>query len=256
MAIIPGTEDVLEAARNWKDRSLIGDKSVFSDETLWTLPYLDELQRYFVENLDMGEGTFTEKLREQIAPVSPAAKRLAAELMWVMMLFPSKTNVSRERKADLVREIWAWGGDHLSEDETLLSAPLEGGIGSGGRAYSNYRWAELVFFIRFLRQFKRESVDRRRSLLADPWVFANYLDKIEGADRRQFRHMLLHLLFPRTFERISSGADREAISDFYSSLVPPSDHSASNGESATVSLDRRLALDSQRAQARGFRRLL
>src|SRR5438093_10937427 len=113
MAIIPGTEDVLEAAKNWKERSLIGDKSVFGDETLWTLPYLDELQRYFVENLYAGEGNFTEKLKEQLASVSPAAKHLAAELMWVMMLFPSKTNVSRERKADLVREIWAWSGNEL-----------------------------------------------------------------------------------------------------------------------------------------------
>ena len=242
MAIIPGTEDILQAARNWKDRSLIGDKSVFSEETLWTAPYLDELQRYFVENLDMGEGTFTEKLSRQLAPVSPAAKRLAAELMWVLLLFPSKTNVGRERKAELVREIWGWSGEELSEDEGLLHAPLKNGIGSGGRAFSNYRWAELIFFIRFLRQFKREPVDRRKNLLADPWVFANYLDKIEDADRRQFRHMLLHLLFPRTFERISSGADREAISEFYSSVVPPSDRSASNGESATVSLDRRLVL--------------
>jgi hypothetical protein len=240
MPIIPGTEDVLEAAKAWKDRSLIGDKSVFANENLWTLPHLDELQRYFVENLDMGEGNFIEKLREQLAPVSPAAKRLAAELMWVMMLFPSKSNVSRQTKSDLIREIWSWGREDLREDEPLLHAPLQKGIGSGGRAYSTLRYAELVFFIKFLRQFKRESVDRRRNLLSDPWVFANYLDKIEGAGRRQFRHMLLHLLFPVTFERISSGADREAISEFYSSLIPSGD-SALTGESATVSIDRRLA---------------
>ena len=242
MAIIPGTEDVLEAAKNWRDRSLIGDKSIFTDEALWTLPYLDELQRYFVENLDMGEGNFIEKLREQIAPISPAAKRLAAELIWVMMLFPSKTNVSRQTKSDLVREIWSWSGDALREDQPLLNAPLQRGIGSGGRAFSNYRWAELVFFIRLLRAFKREPLEQRRILLSDPWIFANYLDKIEGADRRQFRHMLLHLLFPTTFERISSKGDREAISDFYSSLIPPSGRSTMNGESETVSMDRRLAL--------------
>src|ERR1700687_2159462 len=190
MAIIPGTEDVLEAAKNWRDRSFIGDKSIFTDETLWTLPYLDELQRYFVENLDMGEGNFLEKLREQLAPASPAAKRLAAELMWVMMLFPSKTNVSRQTKSELVREIWSWSGDELREEHPLLHAPLQRGIGSAGRASSIFRGAELVFFIRLLRAFKPEPLEQRRILLGDPWVFANYMDKIEGAGRRQLRHML------------------------------------------------------------------
>lgn len=241
MAITPGTENILAASKDWKDRSLIGDKSVFSDEALWTLPHLDELQRHFVENPDVGKGSFTEKLRKQIAPVSPGAKRLTAELLWVMMLFPSKTNVAYDTKVGLVREIWSWSGAELSEDEPLLQAPLEGGIGSGGRAYSSLRWAELAFFIQFLRRFKSESPERRRSILEDPWVFANYVDKTEGADRRQFRHMLLHLLFPRAFERISSGEDRGVVDEYYSSLIPEPDLAGANGESAAVSLDRRLA---------------
>ena len=115
MAITPGTEGTLEAATSWKDRSLIGDKSVFSDELLWTLPHLDELQRHFVEKPDVGKGSFTEKLQKQLAPVSASAKRLASELMWVMMLFPGRKNVAHETKVDLVREIWSWSGSELPE---------------------------------------------------------------------------------------------------------------------------------------------
>src|SRR5687767_4605129 len=106
MAITPGTEEILEAAQRWKDHSLIGDKSVFTAEALWTLPYLEELQRHFVENLDMGKGKFIDKLRKQVAPVSPSAKRLTAELLWVMMLFPSTKKIRHETKVRLVREVW------------------------------------------------------------------------------------------------------------------------------------------------------
>jgi 5-methylcytosine-specific restriction protein B len=191
MAITPGTEAILNAAQTWKTTCLLHDGSLFSRETLWTAAHLDELERHFSEKLDMGDRRFLEKFEDQLRPVSASAKRLAAEMLWVMMLFPN--NAGRDRKAELVTTVWAWSGSSLPADHSLLHGPLERGIGSSGRAYLTLLWAELVFFISFLQRFKALPAPERESVTGDPWLFGRYIDETPRADKRQLRHMLLHL---------------------------------------------------------------
>lgn len=209
MAVTPGTEPILEAAREWRLRCLLEDRSILSEASLWTLEHLEELHTHYVENPDASERKFLEKLFDQLAPASTGAKQLAAEMLWVMMLFPN--NITRSTKAALVRTVWGWSGAELPADHPRLHRPFAQGVGSAGQAYNNYRWAELIFFILMTREWKRLSIDERKHLLESPWEFAAWLDEIPGADRRQFRHMLLHLLFPETFERIASGAQKRRI---------------------------------------------
>lgn len=238
MAITPGTEQILAAAATWRDRCLIQDRSLFSDNAIWTSSHLDELQRHFVENLDMGEGTFFEKLEEQLAATTPGAKQLAAEMLCVMLLFP--TNVGRATKAGQVARVWSWSGSALDANHPLLTTPLERGIGNTGRAFLNRRWAELVFFVVFLRRWKDKSADARAALLRDPWEFGSFLDRTPGADGPQLRHILLHLLFPETFERIASRAHREAIDEHFSEQLGLVRDRQETPDSEMLALDRRL----------------
>ena len=83
------TAPILDAAARWRDVGLLSDGSVFTDKRLWTLASLEALERYFVHNLDEGEGNFLDKLRAQLAPTEPVVKQLAAEMLWVMLLCPS-----------------------------------------------------------------------------------------------------------------------------------------------------------------------
>ena len=76
--------EILEAAAEWKERCMLHDGSVLSDRNLWTVESLKQLETYFVNNLDMGEGTFWEKLETQLGPASAAGKQLAAEMFWVL----------------------------------------------------------------------------------------------------------------------------------------------------------------------------
>lgn len=130
-------------------------------------------------------------------------------MLWVMMLFPN--NITRSTKAALVRTVWGWSGADLPADHPHLDRPFVRGVGNAGQAYNNSRWAELILFILPAREWKRFPIEERRRLLGSPWEFATWLDKVPGADRRQFRHMLLHLLFPDTFERIASSAQKREI---------------------------------------------
>lgn len=206
---------ILNAAEYWRDVALIDDGSAFSGKRLWTQRGIDALHTYFVENLDPNAGSFIEKLQEQLRPTEPEAKQLAAEMMWAMLLCPSNTSAARKR--EIISAIWRWSEEPMPDTaEPLLSSEVLGGIGSGGPGYNNYRWRELVFTIKFAREFKAQSLAKRRALLSDGWAFADWLQSVPDSGVRQFRHMLLFLLFPDDFERIFGQGDRKLIAGVFS----------------------------------------
>jgi 5-methylcytosine-specific restriction enzyme B len=208
------SDPIYSATEVWRDRCLIADGSCFVDgASLWVGGLLDELDKLFVQNPDEGEGDFLSKLKAQIAPGSAGCKQLMAELLWLLLLFSSNTGA--ERKREIVREIWSWSGSALNEDHPLLSDGVLGGIGSTGTAYNTQRWRELGFLLTAVRDFKRRNEEQRRELLRDPWAFAAWLTSVANGQLRQLRHILPHLLFPDSFERISSGQDKRAIVSRY-----------------------------------------
>ena len=202
-------EPVFRAAELWKRAALESDESVFSDAPLWNIENIDQIDRYFVQRLDMGEGTFMEKLEKQLAPASPEAKRLAAEMLWLMLLCPS--NVHPPNKREVFTQIWAWGGTPADNDSPLLQDDVLHGLGSAGTAFNTHRWRELVFFVALMKAFKALSEAEKKTLLADGWAFAKWLEDIPEENTRQLRHMILFLLFPDDFERIFGGTDRKTI---------------------------------------------
>jgi 5-methylcytosine-specific restriction enzyme B len=208
-----GFEDVtpvFDAALRWKDEALLNDRSVFGAGALWTLDGFRGLERYFVENLDEGEGSFMGKLQGQLAQAPSGVKQLASELTWAMLLCPSNTHPPKKRET--IDHIWTWSKQPLPPGaHGWLTDEVLGGCGSAGPGYNNHRWRELVFAIRFGLAFKALSAPERRRLLTDDWGFAEWLAKLPEAHVRQFRHMLVYMLFPDTFERIFGGGDRRLL---------------------------------------------
>ena len=62
-----------------------------------------------------------------------------------------------------------------------------------------------------MRDFKRRDSASREVIASDPWAFADWVNGMHGAESRQLPHILSHLLFPDTFERISSKGDKRLI---------------------------------------------
>jgi 5-methylcytosine-specific restriction enzyme B len=200
----------LNAARRWADRCLETEGSIFADnENLWTPPLLDELDRLFIQNYDEGEGTFIQKLKDQLQAGSPESRKLMAESLWILMLFQS--NASPEHKRETVREVWGWSGSNLNEKHPMLSDEVLTGLGSAGTAFNTLRWRELGYLLTLVRTFKRLSSDERAALLSDAWRFSKWLVGVPQIGNRQMRHILRYLLFPDSFERIASGRDKRAI---------------------------------------------
>jgi len=211
VARLKSAEPILEVARSWRDQCLLRDGSVFAEEDLWVPRHFEELDRHFVQNLDYGEGNFSSKLEDQLAPASSGATKLAAEMFWVMYLMVSAPAMGAETKRYQIREVWGWSGEELPEDHPLLGDVLAQGVSHPGTAYHTHRWREFRFFITMMKDWKGLRVDRRRELLAAPWEYAEWLEEREHASGRQLRHMLLFLLFPDHFERITTASHKKKL---------------------------------------------
>lgn len=202
-------EAVLNAAEIWKKDSLINGESVFGFGKIWTPENIQELITHYVDNLDDGSGNFVEKLEKQLEPASDDAKTLCAEIMWVMLLCPS--NIGPAKKRDNVEIILSWAGRSLPENPSVIGDKALAGIGSGGTAYSNLRWKELVYAVLLFKRFLAEDQSGRLKLLTNSEALARFCEQIPENDNRQFRHMILYLLFPDSNERIFGNRDRYKI---------------------------------------------
>lgn len=211
------------AAERFRDACLRGDGSLlFDNAAVWTTENLAKLHQGFVASPDEGERSFVDKFRDQVKPAGQPVIRLAAEALCAYFLFPS--NVGGYRKRELVNEVLSWGGDSLTTDHAI-SVAFEKGIGSGGQGYNTRRPFEIGFLIDFAIAWKKLTDAEREQALADPWKFQAQVDAVEGAEARQLRHMLLHLVFPDDFERIASGNHKRRVLAAFSGLVatPPED---------------------------------
>jgi hypothetical protein len=82
--------EILAAAEHWKTKCLVADGSVFTDNPLWSARNMDLLDQFFIQNPLEGETSFIEKLRTQLDPAPGEVKQLAAEMLWILLMFPSK----------------------------------------------------------------------------------------------------------------------------------------------------------------------
>lgn len=227
-------DQILAAANHWKNTSLLNDGSVFSDRQLWNLREMESLENNFINNLDEGQGTYWDKLRGQLEGTSPSVKQLSAEMNWLMLLCPS--NIQPDSKRQAIRDTWDWSGEQLPDSAlSWLDDAVLVGVGSAGAGYNNHRWRELRYCINFCLAFKRLPPNRRAELLQDSWRFSEWLQEIPENDSRQFRHMLVFLLFPDSFERIFGGGDRANIVLAFTDI-----DRASLNRLASLEIDRKL----------------
>lgn len=230
---------IVATSERWKNECLIGDGSLFSKERLWTPSNVTQFKNYFVDNLIYGsDQTFYEKFEIQLANAPAEIKQLSAEMLYLLLLFPS--NITARKKAEDVRLIWSWSGKDLGSAFPSLESSFAEGVGSTGMAYNNLRWAELVFFTTWLSELKTLTTLEREKLLSDPWVFGNWLDKTEGADKRQFRHIVLFLLFPDYYETCSSKNQKNQLLSSFETKVGMGSPLVANKDSDWVKKDKNI----------------
>ncbi|MEJ2444770.1 MAG: hypothetical protein P8Y42_15185 [Exilibacterium sp.] len=142
------TEEKFKVIDNWRDNCLLGGGSLFTEQPVWNAENLDSIKRYYVNNLDSGEGKFIGKLEKQLAPATAAAKILCAEIMWVMLLCLS--NIKPPSKRATINRILSWAGIEIPPGCSLTADMAISGFGSGGVVFRRVQLNTNNRFYRFL----------------------------------------------------------------------------------------------------------
>lgn len=224
------------AIQAWRERCLLADGSVLSGDTIWTAENAEALITHFVDQPDVGNRSFLDKLKDQLSSAPAAACQLAAEMLWMMMLFPDR--IGGDSKRSLVTTVWDWSGRPLNRDQPLMLL-LDDGIGSTGTAYNTRRAFELMLVVRFTSAWKGLPVEKRQRLLREPMTFARWFDGLAEVDGKQVRHILLHLLFPTYFPRVGSRGHKQQIDETFRYLLSSQELETAPGDSL---LDRDLRI--------------
>ncbi len=201
-------ERMLDVGQLWKEVNLLSDGAVFAQKPVWTLSYLQDLKQHFIDQPDEGDGDFFDKLKRQLDPAKSEVKQLAAEMLWFMHLCPD--NITKSKKLGNIRLVWEWSGEPFPEDSDWVAEDVLIGAGDTGQG-NTHRWYDLRFFIHMMIAFKSLADSERRELLSEGWKFGKWLEQIPECDRRQFRNMIMFLLFPDDFEHIFARTKRRDI---------------------------------------------
>jgi 5-methylcytosine-specific restriction protein B len=214
---------IYDVAQRFVDVALRRDDSLFTPgRAIWAPGPLEELNERYVQNPDLGAGSFESKLQGQLHGASPEAIQLMAEALFVYFL-PARWNISGATKRQKIGEILAWipGGPTLPPDLAMIT---DEGVGSGGPGFNLYKWASLSFLLAFARRWKQLDSSSREVALSDPWKFRDFVIQIPTDGGGIYgRESLLHIVFPDTFERVFSGTAKARLANTLKSLVEDPD---------------------------------
>ncbi len=215
-----GTERVYAAAEKWIDCALRNDDSLFTPgKPIWSRDRLAELRDRFLEDPDVGTGSFLEKSATQLEGCSPDACQLMAEMLYVHYLFVTTNDVGVNTKKKNVEQILGWGAP-LSTVPSELVEGLYPGLGSPGTFFMVSTPSNIGFIIEFVDQWKELETAYQTRVLDNPWEFKDFINGIASKIDRDQGHLssyqallpvLLHLVFPDTFEGIASINHKNAI---------------------------------------------
>lgn len=202
----------------WKEQCLVESGSLlFDDRQLWTSGNLEDFRKRFLDNPLYGtEEDFGQKLATQLETATEDVRWLVVELVAVYFLF-ARGAIGGPSKRATLEAIFAPLGAEKPPNWQFVADTMDEGIGNPGVGYNIARDVQIGYLIDFSLRFKAiEAVDERRGMLDKPWVLRDFADAAgEGISVREMRHILLHLLRPDEFERMSSRTHKQNIVDAF-----------------------------------------
>lgn len=183
-----------------------GDSLLTPGVAIWVVEHFDELEKYFIGRPDLAKDKRfleIERLHDQLAPASPGAVQLMAELHVVHFLIIWNGAISAAKKRSDLQAILSWmpTPSSVPEDVAAVMAP---GFVHPGQWVMSRRDTQLTWLIRFARAWKDQSADRQQALIDDPWALKAFAETVQTPTADSARLALLHLAHPDTFESIVS----------------------------------------------------
>lgn len=214
MARIAGfPKEAWDALHTIRDATLRSFTSLFSPgHAVWTQTNVDLFHVQFVVNFDDGDGDFFTKLKNQLSGASDDLIQLAAELLYIQQFFTAQAGA--EKKVANVAQVLGWGKRKVEIPEWATAAVAKGF--ASDMSFNQSRPFHMAWLSDFFREWHRAADDRDR-LLSDPWEFREFARAITSSQKafQPMREAWLFMIFPDSFENISSRKDKKAIAEHY-----------------------------------------
>lgn len=231
----------------WKNACLLESGSlIFPDRSVWTIENLQDFRERLIENpLQGADQSFGQKLALQLETADEEIRWLVVELVAIYLLFVREA-IGTPAKRAMLKSIVAPLGEELPPGWRKISEAMSEGIGNPGPGYNLTRDRQIGYLIDFCLRFKAiGEPHEQQQLLTDPWRMRDFADAASaGIAVREMRHILLHLLFPDEFERISSRTHKRVIVDAFANEFL-------TGDAVSDDVDERLYEIRQRLAATG-----
>jgi len=213
----PEFADTYALARRWRDESLRSGTSLIQpDAIVWTPEVAAELERRIALAPDESKNTFVGKLVTQLDGASQEIHLLLADLLVVHLL--ATYNIGLEKKLDLINAVGGMAPEPFEVPETLHAALRRGPINAGVGFLAQRFWI-VSFMARFAGRWSALGGEQRDRLLGDPWAMKEFVADVPGERDQSQRSALLFLLFPDTFEDITSDAHKRRIVESHADVA-------------------------------------
>lgn len=199
---------VQPAAAHVVHRVLRLGRALFSTGIGWRPPELDRLTTRVRRAASTGDGSWSERWEDAVRGQGEQVVQLAAEALYIHVLFPS--DLRPETKRALVLRTLSWIKDP-TELPPVLEAALDGGIAATGIAFTRRRLSQIAFLLSAVSAWRILPPPLRREALTDPWTFKDWLWQVPPDGGQAQREVLLHLVHPAAFEPIVSRAVKREI---------------------------------------------
>ncbi|MGI8484609.1 MAG: McrB family protein [Thermomicrobiales bacterium] len=219
MAVQQDSSAVYEVANLFRQRCLVeGTSLLWPEYSAWTPENLDRFWQAFVGHPDEDKNlTFFEKLRKQLADEPLDVHRIAADVTVLYYLFPS--TISRAKKQESVEKVISWklGSQESSTEWALVGTAFDHGLGSAGMFYSTGMPWQVAFFLKFSMNLKAAEISSIDATACQN--LANESLKEIPFNAISAKHILLHLLFPDSYEPIASTDHKMKIRAAFATLA-------------------------------------
>lgn len=239
----PNAPQVEKVGATILNECLIADGSLLTPgKQIWTSDHLAELHANYIGAPDVSANSFAEKLEKQLAPCSPGARQLFAEIYSLNIL--PVVNFLESTKVRVIEDVLAPLQPPVPLTPDLLAAFTDG-VFHGGPAWSSRRWAQLSFLIEFAEYFKSQDPATRAVAATDHEALRKVVMNSPGQREPAQRQALLYTFQPRYYLPIVSGDHRRALRAAFAAEY------LSNGPTKDIDADLRIIIDGIEKEAGG-----
>ena len=141
MAKYSNASAVITLGAEFRDRCFVEQRSILTDDVIWTPEHFEELIQNYVENPDHSNRAFDVKIKDQLGPASSKAKQLFAELYVLNFLIVG--NVLPETKISKVNAILQLCDPPIELTDVIVEVFQNGGVVNGGQGYNTRRFHQF-----------------------------------------------------------------------------------------------------------------